>query len=116
MSLKAYHDVQRAAEDPRQTEYRLFGQVTGALLDIKRDQVKGPPMIEALDWNRRVWRALADDCLDTRNQLPAPVRAQIVSLSMWVAKYTRKVVRNGAPIDPLIEVNRSIMQGLSGKG
>jgi hypothetical protein len=31
MSLKAYKAAQVATEDPRVTEYRLFGQVTGAL-------------------------------------------------------------------------------------
>ena len=35
MSLKAYKAVQAATEDPRVTEYRLFGQVTGALLNAK---------------------------------------------------------------------------------
>jgi flagellar protein FlaF len=35
MSLKAYQATQAATEDPRVTEYRLFGQVTGALLNAK---------------------------------------------------------------------------------
>jgi flagellar biosynthesis activator protein FlaF len=114
MSLRAYQDAQRVVEDPRQTEYRLFGQVTGALIDIKKTSAKGAPFIETLDWNRRVWKAMADDCLDDRNQLPPAIRAQIVSLSMWVARYTRRVVHNKAPIEPLIEINRTIMQGLTG--
>ena len=33
MTLQAYQNVQRVVEDPRTTEYRLFGQVTGALLE-----------------------------------------------------------------------------------
>ena len=35
MSLKAYQTTAARAEDPRQTEYRLFGQVTRALMDWK---------------------------------------------------------------------------------
>ena len=35
MSLNAYKAAQAATEDPRVTEYRLFGQVTGALLRAK---------------------------------------------------------------------------------
>ncbi|MDB5739202.1 MAG: Flagellar protein FlaF, partial [Alphaproteobacteria bacterium] len=31
MSLNAYRTAQTTTEDPRTTEYRLFGQVTGAL-------------------------------------------------------------------------------------
>jgi len=29
-------------------------------------------------------------------------------------KYSRQVTRNGASLDPLIEVNRNMMQGLKG--
>ncbi len=114
MSLKAYQATQRIAEDPRQTEYRLFGQVTGALIDAKTTGVKGGPLAETLDWNRRLWRTLASDCMDDRNQLSREVRAQIISLSMWVSKYSKQVTREGASIDPLIEINRTIMQGLQG--
>jgi flagellar biosynthesis regulator FlaF len=33
---------------------------------------------------------------------------------LWVSKYSKQVTRNGAPMKPLIEVNRNIMQGLQG--
>ena len=112
MSLKAYKATQTATEDPRVTEYRLFGQVTGALLNAKQSNASGTPLVEAVDWNRRVWRTLAADCMDDRNKLTQEVRAKIISLSLWVAKYSRSVTRNKAPLDPLIEINRNIMQGL----
>jgi flagellar biosynthesis activator protein FlaF len=112
MSLKAYQATQMATEDPRVTEYRLFGQVTGALLDAKKSNAAGAPLVEAVDWNRRLWRTLAADCMDDRNTLTQDVRAKIISLSLWVAKYSRSVTREKAPLDPLIEINRTIMQGL----
>ena len=112
MSLKAYKDAQVATEDPRTTEYRLFGQVTGALLNAKQANAAGTPLVEAVDWNRRLWRTLAADCMDDRNTLTQDVRAKIISLSLWVAKYSRNVTREKAPLDPLIEINRNIMQGL----
>jgi flagellar protein FlaF len=114
MSLKAYKDTQRITENPRSTEYRLFGQVTGALINARRDGQSGGPLAEALDWNRQLWRTLAADCLDDRNQLPKDLRANIVSLSLWITNYSKQVTREGAPLDPLIEVNRTIMQGLQG--
>ncbi len=114
MTLKAYQNTQRITEDPRQTEYRLFGQVTGALIDVQKAGKGGGPLVEAVDWNRQLWRALAADCLDERNQLPQGVRAQIVSLSLWVTKYSKDVTRKGASLDPLIDINRTIMQGLQG--
>jgi len=114
MTHKAYQSTQVTTEDPRATEYRLFGQVTGALINAQKSHVSGGPLAEAVDWNRKLWRTLASDCLDDRNQLPKEVRAQIVSLSLWVSKYSKQVTRNGASMDPLISINRTIMQGLQG--
>ena len=112
MTLQAYQNTQRITEDSRTTEYRLFGQVTGALLTAKETNAVGTPLVEAVDWNRRLWRTLAADCMDDRNTLTQDVRAKIISLSLWVAKYSRSVTREKAPLDPLIEINRTIMQGL----
>ena len=53
MSLKAYKAAQVATEDPRVTEYRLFGQVTGALLTAKESKAEGSPLVDAVDWNSR---------------------------------------------------------------
>ena|ERR1700742_152097 len=114
MTLQAYQNTQRITEDSRSTEYRLFGQVTGALIDVQKEGRAGPPLVDAIDWNKRLWRTLAADCMDDRNQLPQDVRAKIVSLSLWIAKYSRRVTREGASLEPLIEVNRTIMQGLKG--
>ena len=112
MALKAYQKAQAAAETPRNAEYRLFGQVTGALIDASRSGAKGKPLLEAVDWNRRLWGALAGDCMSEGNRLSKELRAQIVSLSIWVNKYSREVMHQNAPLDPLIDVNRNIMQGL----
>ena len=112
MALKAYQKAQAAAETPRNTEYRLFGQVTGALIDANRAGTKGKPLLDAIDWNRRMWGALAGDCMSDSNGLSRELRAQIVSLSIWVNKYSSEVMHKNAPIDPLIDVNRNIMQGL----
>jgi flagellar protein FlaF len=114
MSHKAYQNAQRITEDPRSTEYRLFGQVTGALITAQRSGARGGPLVDAIDWNKRLWRTLAADCMDDRNQLPRDVRAKIISLSLWVRKYSKEVTREGASMDPLIEINRTIMQGLQG--
>lgn len=114
MTLQAYRNTQRITEDSRSTEYRLFGQVTGALIDAQKTGQSAAPLVDAVDWNKKLWRTLAADCMDERNQLPQDLRAKIVSLSLWIAKYSRQVTRDGASLEPLIEVNRTIMQGLTG--
>ncbi len=114
MTLKAYQNTQQITENSRETEYRLFGQVTGALISAQREGRTGGPLGEVVDWNRKMWRLLAADCLDDHNKLPDGIRANIVSLSLFVTRYSRDVLRKGASLDPLIEINRSIMQGLQG--
>jgi len=81
-------------------------------MDAKSSGAKGTPLVDVIDRNRRLWSMLAGDCISDGNQLPKELRAQIVSLAIWVSKYSGDVMRQGAPLDPLIDVNRNIMQGL----
>ena len=114
MSLQAYQQTTTWAEAPRQTEYRLFAQVTLALMEAaKTDASDIPGRIDALDWNRRVWTTLSDDCHSPQNGLPLQLRASIISLAIWVNRHTSAVIRKVEDIEPLIEVNRIIMQGLA---
>jgi flagellar protein FlaF len=69
--------------------------------------------IDALDWNRRLWTALAADCSDPQNQLPPQLRASFISLSLFVNRHTSAVMRREESFDDLIEINRMIMQGLA---
>ncbi|HEY9219661.1 MAG TPA: flagellar biosynthesis regulator FlaF [Phenylobacterium sp.] len=116
MSLQAYQQAAQRSESPREAEYRLFGQVTRALMDAaKADPHDLRTRVDALDWNRRLWSALGSDCADPTNALPDQLRASIISLSIWVHKYTSQVIRREEDIDALIDVNRMIMQGLSGQ-
>jgi flagellar protein FlaF len=114
MSLQAYHQATTRAESPRQAEYRLFAQVTLALMEAAKADVHDiAARVDALDWNRRVWTALSEDCAQPGNGLPAPLRASIISLAIWVGRHTSAVIRRQESFEPLIEVNRMIMQGLS---
>lgn len=116
MSLQAYQRTAARTENPREAEYRLFAQVTRALTEaavLPESDLAG--RIDALDWNRRVWSALGTDCSAPGNALPAPLRASFISLSIWVGKHTSAVMRREEEIEPLIDINRMIMQGLSGR-
>lgn len=111
MSLQKYQAAQRATENPRSTEYRLLAQVTRSLMEWK--DKPAPQRVEALDWNRRVWLAMQADLADARNQLPGQLKANLISLSIWVDKHTSKAMVGKAPIEPLIDINRNVMEGLA---
>jgi flagellar biosynthesis activator protein FlaF len=114
MSLRAYQQAAQRAETPRDVEYRLFAQVTRALMDVQsvpRENIGA--WIDVLHWNRRVWAALADDCAQAGNALPEATRAQVISLSLFVHRTTSQVMRRETDLDVLIDLNRTMMQGLS---
>ena len=116
MSLQAYKTAATRAENPRETEYRLFGQVTRALIHASTvDPSDVPTRIDALDWNRRVWSAMATDCSLPENSLAPELRASIISLSLWVGRHSSAVMRKEEDFEPLIDINRTIMQGLAGR-
>ena len=115
MSLQAYQRTAQRSENPREAEYRLFGQVTRALLSAAQlDATDIGGRMDALDWNRRLWSVLATDCSSPENSMPQDARAQIISLSLWVNRHTSGVMKGEEQIGPLIDINRIMMQGLSG--
>ena len=116
MSLRAYQQAAQRAETPRDVEYRLFAEVTRALMDVKsKPRTDLQAWMKALHWNRRLWAALADDCAQPGNSLPEPTRAQIISLSLFVHRHTSQVMRSEADLETLIDLNRTMMQGLSSR-
>ncbi|MGV8930322.1 MAG: flagellar biosynthesis regulator FlaF [Brevundimonas sp.] len=117
MSLQAYTTAATRAETPRETEYRLFGQVTRALMHaatLDPSDIAG--RIDALDWNRRLWTALSSDCADPDNAMNAGLRAQIISISLFVGRHSSAVMRGEEDFETLIDINRMVMQGLAGPG
>jgi flagellar protein FlaF len=117
MSLQAYKTAATRAENPREMEYRLFGQVTRALMHAATvDPTEVATRIDALDWNRRLWSALATDCANPDNAMDKGLRAQIISISLFVSRHSSAVMRGDDDFDALIDINKMVMQGLAGPG
>jgi flagellar protein FlaF len=109
MSVRGYEKAQETIEDARAIEHRMLARVTGML--IEGGKRGGRDLVEACFYNRKLWTIFQADCADPNNQLPDALKASLISLSLWVQTYTGQVL-NGATVDPLVEVNRSIMEGL----
>ena len=117
MSLQAYKTAAARAETPREMEYRLFGQVTRALMHASTlESSEIAARIDALDWNRRLWSALATDCSDPDNSMVPALKAQIISISLFVSRHSSVIMRGEDDFEALIDINRMVMQGLAGPG
>ena len=101
------HRTMRARE--RAAMDRLIGMLRAA-------QEKGPEsreLIDALFYVRRLWMIFIDDLNDPNNELPAQLRAGIVSIGIWMLREIDRV-RAGQTKDltPMIGINELIRDGL----
>lgn len=111
MSVKRYQHVQEISDDPRAIEHRALARVTGML--VAGAEKGGAALAEACHMNRMLWTIFQTDLATPGNALPDTLKAQLISLSIWVQRYTGKVLFENASIEPLVQVNRSIMEGLA---
>lgn len=115
MTLTAYQTARSRAETPRSAEFRLMSEITGEMMDAETAGMKGAMLMPSLHRNREMWSAFVTDCGATGNGLPRELRAQIISLGLWVERFTSDVVAGREPIGELISLNRTIMEGLRGQ-
>lgn len=115
MTVNAYQSALSRAEMPRATEYRLMQEITGELMAARDAGLAGAALVPTLHRNRELWSAFSTDCGAPGNGLPATLRAQIISLALWVDRYTSDVAVGRDSIVSLIDLNRNIMDGLRGE-
>jgi flagellar protein FlaF len=114
VSLIAYQRAHRAAEHPRSTEYRLLAEISLELRHAWSSGRRGAQLMPALHRNREMWSTFAAACGSTGNALPDPLRAGIISLALWVDRHTSAVVAGREDIEPLLDANQALMDGLAG--
>lgn len=112
MTIGTYQRTQNIAESPRACERRLINEVTAELISAAKSGMTGAALMPALHRNREMWNTFSVLCADDDNALPPEVRAGIVSLAGWVSRYTSNVVAGKDCIDPLVEVNQLLSEGL----
>ncbi|MFV0300721.1 MAG: flagellar biosynthesis regulator FlaF [Paracoccus sp. (in: a-proteobacteria)] len=97
----------------RDIEYEAFSQVTRMLRGTGETR-PGPDQVMAIHRNNELWTILATDLAHPGNRLPAETRAGLISLAGFALRQGQSVLRGTGSVEPLIEVNVSIMKGLRG--
>ena len=112
----AYGRAQRSALGPVEVEAMAFAKAV-ALLGAARGRVADFAAYRAaLRFNRLLWTLVQADLTRAGNQLPADVKARLLSLSLFVDQQTVTALAapGAARLDPLIEINRCVAGGLLG--
>ena len=126
MSVTAYKRTISHTEDPRQIERRILASVTsklenkfeafdGAAEKSQKLQMLADGLRDTLWENQRVWLTFKADLAEKDNGLTADLRAALISLALWVENHTKAVLSGSKNVKPLFDINRSIIDGLSGR-
>lgn len=110
----AYQQQQKQSLSPREVEAMAFTKAALLLEDAKKVIGDVDEFSRALRFNHLLWTIMQADITEEANQLPPEIKANVMSLSIFVDKQTTKALRSadGTDLDVLININRNLAAGL----
>ena len=121
-AAKAYARVANTTAAPREIEAQALLKAANKLQDVLNNADEtGERTKDALLFNRKLWSIFMSDALrDDNNPQPIEMRQKIANIGMFVLTQTAALQLN--PLNPqpehfksLIEINRNLAAGLSGR-
>lgn len=110
----SYADVQTdSIADARDRERQLLTRSIEMLSEARSTGIDSMQAIEALHFTNRVWASLIEDLGSADNALPKELRANLISIGLWVMREAEDV-RQGRSnnFDGLIEITQIIRDGI----
>lgn len=119
-AARAYARVANTTAAPREIEAQALLKAANKLQDVLNNKDEtGERTKDALLFNRKLWSIFMSDALrDENNPQPIEMRQQIANIGMFVLTQTAALQLNPQPehFKSLIEINRNLAAGLSGRG
>lgn len=114
-AAKAYAKTAQTTASPREIEAQALLKAANQLQDVLNDT--GERMQAALMFNRKLWSIFLSDALRDENPQPLEVRQNIANIGVFVMTQTAALQLSPQPghLQSLIEINRNIAAGLSGR-
>lgn len=114
MRLAAYLDVQEDDQSIARGRERAAFDESIRLMEHASDHDQDPTArAAALHFTTKLWTVLIDDLADVRNGLPRELRAQIISIGIWLLREAERLRGDAsATFDDMLAVSRAIRDGL----
>lgn len=105
------------ADDQAEARERERSAIDHSIILMEAAEQSGGNTIEltkAVFFTSKLWAVLIEDLADVNNALPRDLRAQIISIGIWIVKELERV-RTGEvkSFKDLIVVSKSIRDGIS---
>ena len=112
--LQAYAQTQKSSMSSREIEAMAFTKAALKLEDAKKSLDDYDSYASALKFNQLLWTIIQADIVDQENQLPPQIKANILSLSIFVDRQTIKALADTDEkhLEVLIGINKNLAEGL----
>ena len=112
--IAAYQATQKKSLSPREVEAMAFTKAALMMEDAQKSPDDYDKYAQALRFNQLLWTIIQADVTDPTNQLPPELKANVVSLSIFVDKHTGSALLEGKPemLNVLVNINRNLAEGL----
>jgi flagellar protein FlaF len=103
-------------ESPKEAREQERSALERSIALLQEAEQKGPQSreaIEAIYFVRRLWGIFIEDLAKSENGLPQKLRADLVSVGLWVMRETEEIrLGRSSNFTALIDVSRTISEGL----
>ncbi|MCF8481674.1 MAG: flagellar biosynthesis regulator FlaF [Rhodospirillum sp.] len=112
--IRAYQQNQKANLTPREVEAMAFTKAAVMMEDARNKEGDKEALSQALRFNHLLWTIIQADITEPSNSLPPELKANIMSLSLFVDKQTTSILRSrdASEVEILITINRNLASGL----
>lgn len=112
--VRAYEQSQKSNMSPRDVEATALTKAAVMMEEAKSNSNDKDGYKKAVRFNHLLWTIIQADIAETENQLPDPIKANIMSLSIFVDKQTTKALQkeNHGLLQSMIDINKNLAAGL----
>ena len=109
-AYQAYGASSKLGLTGRALEAEAFTQAARKLHEARDNDDSRSLAMDALRYNNRLWTVVQSAITESGSELPETVKAELLSLSLYVDKRTREAIADPEPelLDVLIDINRNM--------
>ncbi len=105
--------LDEAPASAREREYQALERSIELLRAAEKAGLQSRECVEAVLFVRRLWTLFLEDLALPDNELPKPLRAELISIGLWVLKEIEQIrLEKSSNLKGLIEVSQQIRDGL----
>jgi flagellar protein FlaF len=100
-------------QSSRQRERQAIEQSISLLQAADKAGAQSREAVEALVFARKLWSVLIEDLASNENDLPQKLRADIISIGLWIIREAEQIrLEKSDNFKGIVEVSESIRDGL----